>query len=245
VPVVLYADINAPLRLVSAPTAGLLPGKAYSLETYLFDGDGVAQRISAGITDILTVGVSYGGSHIIGASRVEWQPHVCVQARIRIIEETLAHPALAIGFDSQGEGSFLSGKKLNRFVNKSKGSYLVVSRNYNLLGNLGLHGGANYSLENDDGDYDPSFWAGIDKDFGSNMELCCEYDFATNDNENRAMTSNRGYLNCAVRLNFGGSFTLEFDLRNILRNAKKNFIGRMEERPEPSREIRFCYTARW
>ncbi len=160
------ADGDAPCRLVDTPTAGVLLYRQYSLESQLFDGGGLVQRVSVGLNRYVSAGFSWGGSNIIGAERVVWQPHVGIQARIRLAEETMHTPALAFGFDSQGEGPWLGGENRDRFRNKSRGVYLVLSRNYRLLGNLGFHGGANYSLETGDGDNDPSFWAGFDKDRG-------------------------------------------------------------------------------
>jgi len=238
-----YAQNIQPCRLVIAPTAGSLPSKTYVLETHLFDGGGVAQRISVGLTELVDIGISYSGSNIIGSNSVVWQPHVGAQIRIRIIEESMKTPGFSIGFDSQGDGQYIPGENLNRFRTKSKGAYLVMSRNYSMLGDLGVHGGINYSFEDDDGDKDPSFWIGINKNIGNSIEICCEYDFATNDNENKSITSDRGYLNSAAKLHINNAFTLEFDLQNLLRNTKKNFTGHIQDRPEPSRELRFYYSA--
>ena len=125
---------------------------------------------------------------------------------------------------------------------QSRGALILSCRETTaLFGDFGLHAGANYSLETDDGDKDPSFWLGFDKNIGRNIEICGEYDFATNDNDNRSMTANRGYLNGAVRWYFGTGFMLELDVKNILRNAKKDISGFLDERPEPSRELRFGY----
>ncbi|MBN1291022.1 MAG: hypothetical protein JXB48_04205 [Candidatus Latescibacteria bacterium] len=237
----LFAQTLTPTRLVDAPTAGSIPGKSLLMETCLFDGGGVVQTIGIGVTELLGVGVSYGGAGIVGAGKVTWQPHVAFQVRVRIIEETERNPALAIGFDSQGFGPFARGSNLNRFRTKSRGAYLVLSRNYKLFGDLGFHGGVNFSLETDDGDEDPSFWAGIDKNIGSNFDICAEYDFATNDNEDETITADRGYLNGAVKWHIGTAFMLELDVKNILRNTKKDIAGFIDERPEPSRELRFTY----
>ncbi|MCE5252029.1 hypothetical protein LLG96_17635 [bacterium] len=237
----LYGQTLTPQRIVDAPTAGSLPSKTVMLETHLFDGGGVTQTASVAVTDLIGIGCSYSGAGVIGAGRVTWQPHAAFQLRIRVIEESLNSPAVSIGFDSQGYGPYIKGAKLNRFRTKSRGVYLVVSRNYRLLGDLGFHGGVNYSFEDDDGDKDPSFWAGIDKDIGHAFELCGEYDFATNDNENKSITSNRGYLNGALKWHLGGAFTLELDVKNILRNTKKDISGYLDEQPEPSRELRFSY----
>ena len=138
----------------------------------MFDGGGVSQRVVFGLFNYVNIGASFSGSDIIGSGKVNWQPHAGFQASVRVVEESMYNPAVSIGFDSQGQGPYIRGEKMNRFLNKSRGFYAVVSRNYNLLGNLGLHGGANYSPEDSDGDHDPSFWAGLDKDLGTKFRVC-------------------------------------------------------------------------
>jgi hypothetical protein len=211
------------------------------LDTQLYDGGGVMQTVNIGILNLVDVGFSYGGSHIVSSSKITWQPHVGANIRIRIVEESFTTPAFSLGFDSQGDGPYYKGEEKNRFRIKSRGAYIAVSRNYLLLGDLGLHGGINYSLENDDGDFDPSFWVGMNKTLGKNLELCGEYDFATNDNLQKSTTLEDGYLNAAVKWNFGNAFTLEFDLKNILRTEKEFLTAPDGESPEPSRELRFFY----
>jgi hypothetical protein len=236
------ADFDAPCRIVDTPTAGSPAPWGFILESALFDGGGLVQRALFGISRYAAVGVSYGGSDIIGSKRVSWQPHVGVQARVRLIEESMKSPALSLGFDSQGDGPFLRGEKLNRYRYKSRGVYLVVSRNYRFFGNLGVHCGANWSPETSDGDSDPSFWAGLDKNIGPAIGLCGEYDFASNDNRTGRMSAGRGYLNCAVKWQFGKSFAIEFDLRNILRVEQRDSSGEVVKNPQPSRELRFSYS---
>jgi len=240
----LSADDTPHLRCVTTPTAASLLGRSYLLDTQLFEGGGLMQRVTFGLSDLVDIGVSYGGANIIGSAVPAWQPHCGFHAQVRILEETMTQPALAAGFDTQGDGPYFKGAKLNRFRLKSRGGYIVMSRNYLLLGDLGIHAGANFSLENDDGDEDPSFWAGINKTVGKRIECACEYDFATNDNDNNSITADRGYLNAAVTCTFGSSFTLECSVKNILRNTKMNFSGAQEGKPQPSREIRFWYTGR-
>ena len=239
-PLASNADIP-PCRIVNAPTAGILPHRSYYLETHLFDGGGVTQRVIVGLFNYVNLGVSYSGSGVIGSDKVNWQPQVGFQASVRIVEESMRNPAVSIGFDSQGQGPYIRQDGMNRFLNKSRGFYAAVSRNYSLLGNLGLHGGANYSLEDSDGDHDPSFWAGFDKDLGQNFEFACEYDFATNDNENGSITSGKGYLNTGFKIKLNGSFILEFNLENILRNTKEDYLGVERDKPQPSRELRLTY----
>ena len=80
----------------------------------------------------------------------------------------------------QGFGSYIDSTK--RFQNKSVGAYAAVSKNYEFLGLLGLHGGINYSFETGDGDKDPNFFVGVDKSINPELTLMAEYDFALNDN---------------------------------------------------------------
>lgn len=230
-----------PVQLVTRPTAGSLPARTVMLGTQLFDGGGVMQSVTVGVTALLDVGISYNGATVIGSRPVTWQPHVGGHISVRIIEETMTAPAVALGFDSQGDGRFIRDSGLNRFRTKSPGAYLAVSRNYRLMGDLGVHGGVNWSLEDGDGDRDPSFWAGLDKSIGEFVSLLAEYDFATNDNENKEMAADRGYLNAGLACRFLNGFAIELDIKNILRNPRYDGDGFVDDRPQPAREIRFFY----
>ena len=153
-------------------------------------------------------------------------------------------PAVSVGFDSQGDGPFVPGKDNDRFRIKSRGGYVMVSRNYSMLGTLGLHGGANYSTECDDRDYGADFWGGLDKSLGSMVSFCSEYDFARNDDEHPDVEKRNGYLNAALKICINKSFTLEFDLKNILRDDILSTSGELIKDPQPSREIRIYYSGK-
>jgi len=131
-------------------------------------------------------------------------------------------PALAIGFNSQGYHGYLSG--VDRYELKSTGFYAVLSKNYQFLGNLGLHAGINYSLETGDGDDDPNLFFGIDKALGDEISLMVEYDTALNDNNSNdpdlVARHGRGYLNAGLRWTFADQFHIEFDVNNLLRNKR-------------------------
>ncbi len=194
-----------------------------------------------GVNRFLAVGVSYGGGEILGAERASWQPHAGIQARVRLVEETMVYPALAFGYDSQGEGAYLRGDELGRFRTKSRGLYLVASRNYSFLGNLGFHAGGSWSPETSDGDSDPTFWAGFDKSAGPFAEIRCEYDIASNDDDTGRMTADKGCLNIAIAIKAGGPFTLEIDLRNLMRRDLPGRDGVRIDHPQPSREVGFSW----
>jgi hypothetical protein len=59
---------------------------------------------------------------------------------------------------------------------------------------------------------------GAEKTIGSEVSLTVEYNFAFNDNKNE-FSSGKGYLNAGLRWSVGSGFTIEFDLRDILKNS--------------------------
>ena len=141
-------------------------------------------------------------------------------------------PGLALGYTSQGHGPYDEG--LNRYTSKSKGVYLVASKNFNSpLGQSGLHLGMKRSFEDSDGDSDFTGYIGLDKALGKDIVIVAEYDFGLNDNSDASIGSGQGFLNAGIRGAVSGTFTVEFDIKNIFRNGTHN--------PHPDRELRIVY----
>ena len=224
---------HAELRqLVDSPTAGLLSRWCYAMDLRVFPRGGVLAHVSIGLLSRLTAGFSYGGLNIIGEGDLDWNPRVAFQAKLRIFDESYVVPAIAIGFDSQGYGTYDDGRK--RYQIKSKGAYAVFSKSFWMLGPFGLHAGANYSLEDKDGDNDMSFFAGIDKELVWGFALLAEYDLALNDDdEDGTYGTGNGYLNAGVQWTFADKLSLEFDIKNLTDNR--------ENVPHVSREVRIIY----
>ena len=88
--------------LLNTPVAKTLPQKGILTELRMYDGGGLLAAIGVGITDQFSIGVSYGGSNIIGSGNVDMNPQPCVQLRALIKEEQFLSPAIVLGFDSQG-----------------------------------------------------------------------------------------------------------------------------------------------
>jgi hypothetical protein len=103
-----------PRDLIDCPTAGLLPRGSFDVDVRLFPGGGALGGISVGLTDHLLLGVSYGGAKIISDQKVDWFPQPGVSVKYRLIEETFALPALAVGFNSQGYGAYVENDTLSR-----------------------------------------------------------------------------------------------------------------------------------
>lgn len=217
--------------LIDLPTAGTLERGSFNIKLRIFANGGLLGGVAVGITPRFMFGISYGGENIIGQGDVNWNPNPGIQARIRIIDESFTMPAIVLGFNSQGYGAY--NDSLNRYANKSRGFFAAASKNYAFLFNLGLHGGVNYSLENDDDDDDINFFLGADLSFSREFRVVIEYDSALNDNNDRGFGSGKGYLNAGFQWSFSDRLFLEFNLKNILENGPDNL--------HTSREIKIGY----
>ncbi len=227
-------------KLVDAPTAGVLQRGEASVFTKIYRENGMLVGAEVGLFPGFMFGVSYGGENVVGSEEPQWHERIEFMAKYRLLDESAKWPALAIGYDSRGHGVY--HKYDNRYDIKSKGFYAVVSKNYLLLGNLGFHGGVNYSMENDDGDEDIDFFAGIDKDVTDKITLACEYDVALNDTKGRKLdpededvveerddddsdtprleNHKKGYLNASINIRFTEYLMLRVEGYDILENSK-------------------------
>jgi len=211
-------NVSVPREMINIPTAGSLQKGMVGVNLRLQPQGSLLAGFSAGFVDPLLIILYYGGDNLIGTGKVTWNPQIGIDIRYRIVEETIELPGLAVGFTNQGYGAYLKGRK--RYLAKSKGFYLVSSKNYDFLGNFGFHLGANFSLENEDNDTDINFFIGLDKNITSGLSILGEYDFGLNDNEDDTFTERKGYLNAGIRWNFLGKFYLEFHFKDILDNYK-------------------------
>jgi hypothetical protein len=209
--------ILEPRFLVDIPTAGMLAKGGLAFDLDFYQEGGMLLGVSIGILDRLSLGVSYGGTNLIGSGEPVMNSVPGVNLKIRLVEEGLAFPAIVLGFDSQGRDGYL--KDLDRYVIKSPGLYAAASKNYSMLGYFSIHGGVNYSLERADGDKDLNAFAGVEKSVGGVVSLVMEYNLGTNDNNEEALGKGRGYLNAGVKWTMGGGLTLAVCLKDLTKNG--------------------------
>lgn len=216
-----HAQGNVPRWLVDGPTAGMLPAGRLAVDLRLYGDSGILSQIEVGVHNRISVGISFGGQHIVGSREAAWNPRVEVGGRVRVIEEELKVPAVALGYHSQGYGEY--DGNLSRYAVKSKGFYAVASKNYGFpLGDMGLHAGLNRSMEDGDGDGDLSGFLGADVEFKRIFAMLVEYDFAINDNEDNSLGSGRGRLNLGGRWMPSERLNLEVDVKNLFRDGKRS-----------------------
>ena len=207
-------------KLIDMPTAGILDKGNVALSSELLPNGTLLAKIEAGIFKNFNIGLSYGGSNIIGSGSPDWYPFPPgVNLRVRLMDETVIIPAIAIGFDTQGKGEYFKDQK--RYSVKAPGLFAAASKNFSLLGYLSLHGVINYSvLEDKDGDNFINLMLGAEKTIGSSFSLLAEYNFALNDNSTSYFGDGKGYLNLGIRWSIGNGVTVGFDLRDLLQNKK-------------------------
>ncbi len=232
-----------PLNLVSIPTAGTLPRGSFTLESLLITDGGMLPRLSVGFTDNFSFGVSFGVQNLVGGNKPSINKTTPeVQIKYRIFDESEKMPALVYGLDTQGRGNYTDTLitprdtlTLNQYDQKAWGIYMVMSKNWNLLGNLGLHVGINKSLsENNDGDQDINFFFGIDKELNRSFSLLVEYDAALNDNlgegdyalNDITFGKGKGYLNAGIRWAMSPNLMLEINFNDINQNTKSKYTNR-------------------
>ena len=221
-----------PRQLVESPTAGLLPGGSVGVDFRFYEGDGILGHLSVGMFGRGMAGISFGGRDLLGEDAVSLNPRVEFSARVRVLEEGYKMPGIAVGYASQGYGTY--DEELKRYTKKSKGVYVVASKNFMwFAGHTGIHVGANRSFEDDDGDDTVTGYVGVDVGLGRYAMLLAEYDLGLNDNADNSLGSGKGFLNAGLRVAASGSFAVEFDLKNIFRNGMRE--------PHPDRELRVVY----
>jgi len=224
-----------PLNLVSIPTAGTLPRGTYTIEALLSKNGGFTPKLSVGFTDNFSFGVSFGIQKLMGDEELYYNKTTPeVQMKYRIYEESESMPALVYGLDTQGRGNYITEDStaiINRYEQKAWGMYMVLSKNWSFLGNLGLHIGLCKSIsENDDGDKDFNVFFGIDKEINRSFSLLIEYDSAINDNDYEfkdiSFGKGKGYLNAGIRWAVSPSLMMELNFNDINQNTDAEYTNR-------------------
>lgn len=214
--------------LVDAPTAGMLHKGETDIFTEMYKDNGLLLGVRVCVIRRIMFGVSYGAEQLVGNKDAQWHDQVEFYGKFRFLDETLKYPGMAIGYDSQGHGVFHTykdayGKEIRRYDIKSKGFFLVMSKNFEFMGNMGLHLGTNYSMENSDDNSNLNIYTGFDKTVGDIALFSLEYDLAINDDGNwlhevldEVEYHERGYLNAGLGVYFTENLYLQLKFNDLL-----------------------------
>jgi len=206
------ADID-PLYLIDTPVAGILPTTSGAIEANLYPEGGLLLSVVYGLRKNLNVGMSFGGTRIIGSGGITWNRLPEIMVRYRLYEETDIYPALVLGFDSQGRDGYVPSDK--QYAVKGPGFFVAASKNYALLGWISFHGGLNYSIERADRDGSPNLYLGMEKTIGPIVSALGEYNFAF-DNDKNAHGFWNGNLGLGIRIATRLGFSVDLLWKNLL-----------------------------
>jgi hypothetical protein len=209
--------VPAPVQLINTPTVAALDRGAFLTDLRFTTNGGVLIGATVGLTERFSMGLSYGGSNIIGNQNIIWNPQPGVSVKYRLIDEGMRIPGVSVGFSSQGYGQYTDGN----YEIPSPGFYAVTSKNWHFIGNTSLHGGVNYSLEQPDSTYMPSFFLGVALELNPQFSIMIEYDAALNyeqfsDLKAFKISKGYGFLNAGVRVGITQNLYLEVDLNNLI-----------------------------
>jgi len=215
-----------PRWLIDMPTAGTFPRAFFDVGFRFYNNGGALANCDIGLADRITMGISFGGEHVLSNTDPDWNPQIEFNLKLRLVDELELFPAVSVGFCSQGFGPYHD--QLERYAYKSRGFYAVVSRSFFFYNwTAGWHGGINYSREyKGDNDKDINFFGGADLTFKYNLALMLEFDAAFNDNKSGVTDGfagkGRGYLNMGVKWLFTENLEIEFLLKDLLVNRRES-----------------------
>lgn len=210
-----------PRNLIDAPTAWTLPRGCFDVVLRVYPEGGILGATSIGLSDHFMIGVSYGAEGIIAEKEPNWNPRIEFSVKLKLIDEAYYLPAFAIGYISQGYGSYSDSDE--RYAYKSKGFYGVLTRSLYLYDwSVGGHAGVNFTMEDKgDDDNDPTLFFGIDTQFSNDVAMLAEYDLALNDDSSDlGYGRGRGYLNVSIKWLYSENLELEAIFKNLLNNRR-------------------------
>jgi hypothetical protein len=240
-------------RLIDNPTAGILEKGTFDFSMNLYKEGGVLIGFNVGLLDRLNMGASFGGTKIISDSTPDWNQRPELALKYRMVDETQAWPAIALGYDGQGHGVWVSqipeddyneelqgtSKSRERYQIKAKGFYATAGKNYIVsgFGRMGVHLGANVNPIEDNDDRGLNFWVGIDKEINDELSAVAEYDFARDDVKT-GLSRGKGFMNVGVRWTFAERLSMEVDFKDVFKNHKGIYDS---DDGSVSREIKITY----
>jgi len=220
-----HAGLQEPVYVIDAPTAGILGHGEYLVQTRIGPESSFLSSLRLGIRDVANVGISFGMQRVFERADITVNDQVGFQLQLRLIPETTV-PAVAVGFNNQGVGRY--DETLDRYERKSKGFYLVVSKNWQLLvGQMSLHGGLNYSMEREDQESVNAF-AAAEFEVTPGLSLVGDVDGALDDKLDSLNYGGGGiYVDMGIRVHYGENLSMMLLFRDLSGNYKlSNRVGR-------------------
>ena len=195
---------NTPnIDIVDTPTSNTLLRGMYNFHMRFYESGGVLTRAWVGFANTFMIGATFNLDNVIGVGTITGrEPKVL--AKLRLIEDSAAFPALAVGYEPQAFGFYIAGN--SSYSVRPIGAYAVVTKQ---LGIINLNGGinnhniwTNFNLSNDLG-----IFAGATVMLNPDFAVLLEYNDAT------SLTTNS--LNLGFRYAFAPELRIEVDIKGL------------------------------
>ncbi|MCK5132328.1 MAG: hypothetical protein KAR40_09290 [Candidatus Sabulitectum sp.] len=176
------------MRVAGEPTAGVIAPGTFNVAMSTFPTTGLKFSVTVGILPRFMAGLGYGGWNITGVSDPDWFEEVYLKARFRVFDEKRSFPAIALGYDNEGE-HFRSGAE---YLRPARDFYLVFSKNFaGWGGDMGFHFGVNLTT---DGPDHLGSWFGLDKSFPGGFGIAADWDLATDGDTDYRFEKTGGFV---------------------------------------------------
>jgi hypothetical protein len=206
--------------IVDKPTAGVLKKGSFSGMSLLERNGSIMVELSAAPFTNFNIGMSYSGGNIIGSGDPVWQGIPGFHIRWRLMDETIKYPALTIGANTQGRGTYNDKTKL--FSSHSPGLFVSSSKNYVwALGSVAFHAGIGYSFETRPEDRMPNLYIGLEHSIGNRISFNLEYSGDIAGSSSGTTKDYQVFLNSSLRWTIHNGFTLEMQFRDLLERSKE------------------------
>jgi hypothetical protein len=198
--------------IVNKPTASLIPYKTEIFGLNFSDNTNFLLSVEYSPINNFSAGLAFGGNNFFGKNQIKFQAYPGIILKYRFVNENKYIPAIAVGFNSQGNGNYL--EKLKEFEINSPGFFIAISKSFKWkYGYLAWHLGTNYSLEPASNLRKINPYIGFEHTLGKKSSLNFELDFQSPYNPN--LNVNKCLSNLSLRYSIDINTTLEFKLVDL------------------------------
>ncbi|MCX7908832.1 MAG: YjbH domain-containing protein [Ignavibacteria bacterium] len=211
-------SLKEPTKIVELQTAGVNSKGTFSVESWFFKSGGLRIELNFTPFSNFILGVSYGGTNLIGSSNATFQNLPGLLVKFRVVEEKINFPAFAVGISTQGFGPYYL--QYHRFETLSPGIFFVGSKAFkNFLGICDLHLGLNYSLELKPKQRAINFYAGVGQKISNFLRFSFEYNSNLDEKSSELMRS-KGLLNTSLYVYLSPNVQIGLIFKDLLTNIK-------------------------
>jgi len=126
----LNASSSEPAEVIDIPTADVVEYSHYNLSFRLYGG-GVLTKMVFGVFKPINIGMSWDIDQMIGpgSAKVDTRPPA-IFFKARVFAGGMMLPAIAVGYDGQGYGTFDLPSEKDKYHFREKGIFVTLTREY-------------------------------------------------------------------------------------------------------------------